>query len=476
MTVDVVTKIGAPRSLKTANGLRGQPSEVRAEPIGLSDDELALLFSQRHADELRYVPAWDRWLVWDGSRWAHDERRQVFDMARALCREILAKQLDRSDLTPPQRDTLRHRFGSASTIWAVVKLAGSDSRHTVAVDQLDADPWMLNTPAGTFDLRTGTPFNHDPSDLFTKCTAASPVGDCPMFLAMLERVLPDREVRDYMQRLAGYALTGSCREHALAFLWGAGRNGKSTLAHVLRRALGDYAVEIAPDVFMESHHEQHPTHLAVLRGVRFAVAAEIDSGRRWNESRLKRLTGGDPISARYIGRDLFEFEPTHTLVIVGNAKPGLRSVDEAMRARLHLVEFGVTIPADERDTALPERLSNEYGGILRWAIAGCLEWQKQGLNPPAAVRAATATYLEGEDMLTAWIDECCERTGQVTLQAAHKSFCEWCERNGAFVLGRNNFRDQLEARGFKKDKESRSRKPIFVGLSLPVPASWNASQ
>ncbi len=279
---------------------------------------------------------------------------------------------------------------------------------------------------------------------------------------------PEQEVRDYLQRLAGYGMTGSSRDHVLAFWHGGGRNGKGTVAHAIRRALGDYGLEIPAETLMESHHDRHLTEIAVLHGARLVVGSEIDSGRRWNESRLKRLTGGDPISARYIGKDLFEFEPTHTLLIVGNTKPGLRSVDEAIRARMHLVEFTVTIPLAERDTTLPERLASEYGGILAWALAGCLDWQADGLAPPEAVTAATTAYLTGEDMLQAWVQECCEKCGQLTLAAAHRSYRQWCERNGAVVLGRNTFGDQLEARGFRSSTD-RNKAVIFAGLSLPIP-------
>jgi putative DNA primase/helicase len=247
---------------------------------------------------------------------------------------------------------------------------------------------------------------------------------------------------------------------------------KGTIAHAMRRALGDYGLEIAAETVMESYNDRHPTELAVLRGARFVVASEIDSGRRWNESRLKRLTGGDPISARFVAKDLFEFEPSHTLLIIGNTKPGLRSVDEAIRSRLHLVSFEVTIPESERDPTVPDRLKAEYGGILAWALAGCLEWQKNGLAPPHAVRAATSAYLTGEDMLQAWIDECCERTGQITLAAAHRSYRTWCDNNGSPPLGRNSFGDQLEAKGHQRGTDSRNKTPVFAGLSLPMPDDW----
>jgi P4 family phage/plasmid primase-like protien len=237
--------------------------------------------------------------------------------------------------------------------------------------------------------------------------------------------------------------------------------------------MGDYGLEIASEILMESHHDRHPTELAVLRGARMVVASEIDSGRRWNESRLKRLTGGDPISARYIGKDLFEFEPTHTLVIVGNSKPGLRQVDEAMRARLHLVEFSITIPEGERDTEMPDKLKADFGGILNWMLAGCVDYIEIGLKPPEAVRTATAVYLAGEDMLQAWLDECTTASGQLTLSAAHRSYRDWCEGNGAIVLGRNTFGDQLDARGFKRSRD-RNKQPIFAGLSLQMtPDRWS---
>lgn len=445
---------------------------AEAQVFGLSDDDLALKFTERHASDLRYVAVWDRWLIWDCTRWAYDERRRVFDMARALCRDILAEHLQDPALTDVQRKSLRQRLGSAGTIWAVVKLAGSDPRHAVTVNQLDADPWALNTPGGTLDLRSGVMRPHEPNELHTLVTAATPEGDCPLFLSILERVQPEQAVRHYIRRLAGYALTGSSREHVLPFFFGVGRNGKGTIAHAIRRALGDYGLEVAPELLMESHNERHPTEIAVLRGARFVVGSEVDTGKRWNESRLKRLTGGDPISARYIGKDLFEFEPSHTLVVVGNSKPGLRSVDEAMRARVHLIEFGVIIPEHERDPTLAERLQPEYGGILKWALAGCLDWQAHGLAPPDSIRAATAQYLDGEDMISAWVTERCERCGQVTLAAAHKAFRQWCESSGAVVLGRNSFSDQLEAHGFKRQTDSHSKAIVFGGLGLKQSRDW----
>jgi putative DNA primase/helicase len=465
-----VTRLDEVRRVLDA-GAEQQPADA-VEDIGISDDELALRFTERHKDSLRYVAAWDRWLIWDGCRWKRDETKRVFDLARTVCRDVLGEH-EAKGLTDQPLVALRKRLGSAQTVYAVVKLAGSDPRHAVAVSQLDADPWALNTPDGTLDLRTGQLLPHDPATLMTRTTAAAAKGECPLFKSVLERALPDAEVRAYIQRYAGYALTGLCREHVMAFFYGTGRNGKSVVAHALRHAVGDYGLEIGPEIFMESHHDRHPTETAVLHGARLVVVSEIDANRRWNEARLKRFTGGDPISSRYIGKDLFEFQPTHSLFFVANNKPGLRSVDEAMRARIHLVEFSVTIPESERDATLPERLQAEYGGILAWMVEGCLAYQSTGLAPPASITAATAIYLEAEDSIAQWTAECCERAGQITLKAAYGSYATWCKENSVEPLGRNTFGDRLDAYGFQRGTDGRNKTPVFSGLTLRTPASYH---
>jgi putative DNA primase/helicase len=236
--------------------------------------------------------------------------------------------------------------------------------------------------------------------------------------------------------------------------------------------MGDYAREIAAETLMEANGERHPTEMCEFFGARLVVGSEVDAGKRWNESRIKRLTGGDRIAARYCGKDFFNFDPSHTLIVMGNNKPGLRQVDEAIRRRLHLVHFGVTISEAECDATVPERLRAEFGGILQWALEGALKWQQSGLCPPESVRAATAAYLAGEDQIESWIDECCERRGQVALKSAFTSYRAWAEKSGSPVLGKTQFRDQLEARAFGRSIHPRTKSPVFSGLSLPVGGDW----
>ena len=202
-----------------------------------------------------------------------------------------------------------------------------------------------------------------------------------------------------MQRVIGSCKTGSTREHALFFLYGTGANGKSVFLSMISVLLGDYAKTASTSSFTASTTEQHPTDLAGLRGARFVTAIETEDGARWAESKIKSLTGGDKIAARFMRCDFFEFFPEFKLVIAGNHKPALRSVDEAIRRRLHFIPFTVTIPQNKRDPRLGEKLRAELPGILAWAIEGCLAWQREGLNPPLLVREATADYLAAEDAI-----------------------------------------------------------------------------
>jgi putative DNA primase/helicase len=251
---------------------------------------------------------------------------------------------------------------------------------------------------------------HRAESYMTKITAIAPGGECPLFLAFLNRITgSNRELVAYVQRAFGYALTGLTREHALFFAYGAGANGKSVLLSTVAGILGDYHRTAPIETFTAANGERHPTDLASLRGARLVSATETEEGRRWAESRIKQLTGGDVIAARFMRQDFFEFLPAFKLFIAGNHKPSLRSVDEVIRRRFHLVPFAVTIPADERDGELAEKLKSEWPGILAWLIEGCLEWQAEGLRPPSAVLDATAAYLEAEDAIAAWIDERCER-------------------------------------------------------------------
>jgi putative DNA primase/helicase len=430
--------------------------EVR--PPAFSDEALALSFADEHAEKLRYIAAWSKWHVWDGKRWSADDTRLAFDIARRVCRQA-ARECN--------QDSAAKSLASAKTVAAVERLATADRRLAATTDQWDADPWLLNTPCGIVDLRSGEIHPQQPTDYITKITAVAPDGICPQWRKFLNRIFAgDDELMAFVQRVAGYALTGSTREHALFFGFGTGANGKSVLINTISGILGDYHRTAAIETFTASKTERHPTDLAGLRGARLVTAIETEEGRRWDESKVKALTGGDRIAARFMRQDFFEYEPAFKLMIAGNHKPSLRSVDESIRRRLNLLPFTVTIPPEERDRDLPEKLKAEWPGILRWMIQGCLEWQRIGLAPPKAVRHATEAYLEAEDAVGAWIEECCQRRPQAweSRGTLFTAWNRWATTAGEYVGSQRRFIQALETRGFVPVRKNSGRG--FAGIEL----------
>jgi putative DNA primase/helicase len=437
---------------------RQTTSEPR--PPVFSDEALALRFAERHADNLRFVAAWNRWLFWTGKHWHFDDTLAAFDLVRQACREAAAEC---------NKTKIATAIASAKTVAAVERLARADRRLAATVDQWDADPWCLNTPAGMVDLRTGDVGKHNPSRYCTKITAVGPGGDCPRFSVFLHRITGgDGDLRIYLRRVLGYGLTGQTREHALFFAYGTGANGKSVLISTIAGMLADYHVTAPVETFIASSGDRHPTEIARLRGARLVTSTETEEGRRWAESRIKELTGGDVIAARFMRQDHFEFRPAFKLIIAGNHKPSLRSIDEAIRRRFHLIPFAVTIPAEERDLDLAEKLKTEWPGILAWCIEGALEWQTEGLRPPQSVLDATEAYLQAEDTFAAWVDEKCERksTAWTAMGELYASWSAWATKFGEEPGSAKRFGQTLTSRGFQPIRRHAGRG--FDGIKLKL--------
>jgi len=431
-----------------------------AMPPGFTDDALALKFTAKHADDWRYVAAWGHWLHWSGERWLRETTLRAFDLARRVCREASARCL---------KPNIAAKVASASTVAAVERLAKADRKHAAGIEDWDRDPWILNTSGGIADLRTGGLKPHARAYCLTKITAATPQGGAPTWMRFLADITgEDGEMQRYLARMAGYALTGVTIEHALFFLYGTGANGKSVFLNTLSAVMDDYAVSAPIDTFLENKSEKHPTDLAGLRGARLVTSIEVEKGKRWAEAKIKSLTGGDRIAARFMRQDFFEYKPQFKLIIAGNNKPAIRDVDEAMRRRLHLVPFTVTIPPEKRDQSLTDRLLEEKDGILRWMLDGCLEWQKTGLKPPSSVLSATEEYLESEDALGRWIDEECvkDSNAESVTDDLFASWKAWADKSGEYIGTKRRFSDDLDKRGFKRRRSGHSRNRAFQGIGL----------
>jgi putative DNA primase/helicase len=430
-----------------------------------TEDGLAMAFTRQFGEDWRYCSSWGKWLVWNGVRWNIDKSLYVHHLSRTVCRAASYK----AD-TP----RLKARLASSGTMSAIERIVRTEPRHSATVEEWDADPWLLNTPGGIIDLKRGGIGPHRRDRRMTKVTTATPKGESPEWANFLENVTGgDKELQLYLQRVVGYCLTGDISTHALFFLYGTGANGKSVFVNVISTILGDYAANAPMDTFMETRSDRHPTDLAGLRGARFVSATETEQGRRWNESKIKAITGGDLVTARLMHQDFFTYTPQFKLLIAGNHKPAIRNIDEAMRRRMHLIPFTITVPPEKRDPLLTEKLLSERDGILAWAIQGCLLWQQIGLKQPLSVTSATDEYFEGEDAMGRWMDERCklgvnDKALTVTL---FNDWKQWAEMSGEFVGTQRRFSDALITRRFDKWRNSSGVRG-FAGIDIKQPTNF----
>lgn len=454
--------LGTGRSSRVGTDLGGYP---------LTDLGNAQRLVAQHGHDLRFCIAQNRWLVWDGQRWRPDHTQEVMRRAKDTARSIYSEAAEAKD-TKDGQALARHAMYSQSGkgLREMVALATSEPGIPVALEELDADPWALNCLNGTLDLRTGELRPHRREDLLTKMApvAYDLAAECPRWTAFLARCLAGNvDLQTFLQRAIGYSLTASVREQVLFFLHGDGQNGKSTLLRTLQDALGEYAKQAAPDLLLAKRGESHPTELADVAGCRLLVTMEVEDGRRWDEALVKQLTGGDKLKARFMRQDFFEFDPTHKLFIAANHKPEVRGTDLGIWRRIRLIPFTVTIPPQERDPDLPEKLRAEWPGILRWAVEGCLAWQREGLTEPAAVTAATEAYRTEIDVLEGFLADCCDlsdKRAKTSASDLYKAYEYWCKTNGEYCQSQRWLSRRLDERQLERERTGTTR--YWKGLAL----------
>lgn len=400
-------------------------------------------FVDMHGKDILYVPQWREWLVWDLDRWSKDTTLSIPRMAKktslALWHEAAA-----------QNDTVlaaeAKRMQSVHGMEAMLKVASSDHRVIVQPEELDVNGWLLNTPTGTVDLRSGELISAGHrSDLITKMTKARFDPRRPKsprwhrFLAEIF-VTPDgardQELIAYVQRLCGYCLTGSTEAQVFAILHGTGANGKGVFTNTLYNALGDYADFTAATTLLAKSFDAHPAAIASLRGRRLILSEETDAGRKLDESTVKNLTGSDPINARFMHQNPFTFIPTFKLMLATNHRPGISGTDEGIWRRIHLIPFLRTFSPDERDPDLEAKLRDEWEGILWWMVDGCLLWQAmEGLHPPKSVTDATNEYrLESDETRRFVRDTFDVGTGlYAQVSEVYRSYQRWAGAEGIDV-------------------------------------------
>lgn len=432
--------------------------------FAMNEDGIALAFADRHKDELRFCHTVGKWFHWDGTRWKKEGTKLAFALAREICRDV--------------NQTGAKVLAKASTSGAVEKFAQADRSFAVTSDIWDQDPWLLGTPDGTIDLHSGVLRQPKQSDFITKQTSVGPApySECPVWFQFLDEATQgDEDLKHFLQQISGYCLTGDIREHALIFIHGDGGNGKGVFLNTINNILGEYATTAAMDTFTASRSDRHPTDMAWLQGARLVSASETEKGRAWAETRVKQLTGGDPITARFMRQDFFTFQPQFKLLIIGNHKPILKNVDAAARRRFNIIPF-VHKPI-RPDRCLEAKLRAEYPAILRWMVDGCISWQQHGLKRPEVVLDATKDYFESQDSFQQWIEESCEveRNKSDTTARLFDSWKTWAMSNGEDVGSQKLLSEHLIKVGFNPVRHTPGfrGKRGFQGITVHVEIKSN---
>ena len=377
---------------------------------GLTDTDNAERLVRLYGDRIRYVEEDRSWVVWDGHRWKHDVRR-VPEMAKQTIRKAQRDCVNHPDRYPAKAIEKLTAALNGPRLREMVKLAQTDERVAISAVDMDTNIWLLNCANGTVDLRTGELKEADPADLITKTTGVEfdPAAECPQWESFVSWAMQGRsELVTFMMRAVGMSLTGDTSERVILFCHGGGKNGKSVTLKVIRAILGDgYGQRMQSStleaVSLKRGGAAHTEDVAALKGARFAYTSEMEDGSRFATALLKDLTGDERIRARQLYRSSFEFQPEFTPWIAANHKPAVAAEDQAIWDRLRLIPFDSRIADDEKDPHLGTKLLTEAAGILAWAVRGCLDWQREGLNQPAEVIEATNDYREEMDVFAEFL-------------------------------------------------------------------------
>lgn len=434
---------------------------------------IAERFVNAYAWKLLYIHGIG-WHYWCGTHWTEDKDGKVRRRVISLLKEIRHETVD---MEPKKRDALLSdvkRCESSGGVTGVLELARHMHPMTIAAEGINSNPFLFNARNGTLNLETGKLQAHSPRNMITKCagTEMRPDAHSELFDKFIQEILPDESVRDYLQRVLGVALLGMVREHVMPILTGVGGNGKSVLVDAALAAFGDYGLTVDPKLIVRTKHERHATFLADLHGARLVVTSETDEGDVLAAATVKRLTGGDKIRANRMRENPFEFTPSHSLVYVTNFRPKVNGDDKAMWRRLSVVPFDVVVA--EPDVKLPEKLKAQLPAVLAWIYQGWLEYQRQGLNPPAAVLDRTEEYRGENDPLAQFVAEECVTGNEyyrVKAKAFYEAWAVWAMKQGQPAITATEFGKRMTDRFEKKPTKQGAQ---YLGVALRADDEQNS--
>jgi putative DNA primase/helicase len=469
-----------PATAAAAAAPRGRPPVpgTADDAVRLTDVGNASRLIARYGNELRYCAAWKKWLVWDGRRWARDDRQRVREYAKAVTRTML-HEAAALPAGAPQKALAEHALRSqkAERLRGMIDLAQSDPAVALVPADFDADPWLLTVHNGTLELRTGQLREHRRGDLITKLAPVTydPAATSDVWTRFLADATQDNaDLIAFLQRCVGYSLTGSTREEVLFFLLGPEASGKSTFAEAIKATLGDYQRTADFETFLQKRGDRGISNdIAALAGARLVVSTEVADGKRLAEGLVKQLTGGDAVTARFLHQEFFDFIPQFKLWFAANDAPRVRHGDRAIWRRIRRVPFEHTVPEGQRNPAMKATLRDPARGgpaILAWAVAGCLAWQREGLRIPDTVQAATATYRAEQDPLRDFYAECCvfDPDAWTPSRALYDAYRTWAEASGDGdrAMNTKTFGLQLAEHGCRQATRTQAGKNVRGWLGI----------
>ncbi len=430
-------------------------------------------FVDLFGENVRYCYTEKKWYFYNSMRWSVDNLGVILRMADKCVEAMKAEaklylQADEESGGDMAKKFEKHMKSSRSNKSKKAMLNEIEHHLPILPIQMDRYKMALNTPSGIINLKNGDVKAHNPEYYFTKITSVdcAEAADCLRWLAFLDDIFAgDKDLIRYIQKAVGYSLTGSTAEQCAFFLYGTGRNGKSTFIDVIRDVFGDYAANIQPETIMVKSSQSNAINsdIARLKGARLVTSVEPNEGVRLNEGLLKQLTGDDTVTARKLYSEEFEFKPEFKLWMATNHKPIIRGTDTGIWRRIHMIPFNVQIPEDKVDKNLTHKLKAEMTGIFKWCIDGCLMWQREGLQMPAAVLKSVREYRREMDVISAFIEDKCTLEGTVQASMLYAAYASWADSNNEYCMSNTKFSTEL-AKRFEKIKGRNYN--YFTGISI----------
>jgi len=446
-------------------------SELKGGKIQLTDSTNAERLCNEHGEHIRYMSAWKKWIVWNGKRWKTDDSGALIsEKCLSTIRNLHNEQLRTGD----HRERMEiEKFAkiseNARRRKSCLEMATQIDKINITSEQLDNNAWLLNCQNGTLNIQTKEFTEHKQNDFITKISNVDydPTADCPMWKQFIREIMDFKtDVINFLQTACGWAITGDTREQTMFILYGSGANGKSTFLNVILSLLGDYAMSTNTETFMRKTGEQITNDIARLRGARFVTTTEAEEGRRLSEPLIKKITGNDPMTARFLYGEYFNFIPNFKIFMATNHKPVIKGTDYGIWRRIKLIPFTTRIPEEKQDKLLEEKLKKEASGILNWLLEGTAKWQKEGLHAPSIVTEATDEYRGEMDVIGNFIkNRCIAKSGlKIRIWELYKAYSDWCDTNNEHAVSERFFTMRLKDMGYEQCRNSEAR--FWSGLGL----------